>query len=789
MKRTIVIAALLAMALLMAAPFAAAQTAAAQKDPAPAPPQQVPASPMTPIFPGPAVATPSTGGSVSLMLFGASTIDSAKFEEYRQIPKGVSMPSFNVFASNDKIDFNLVGQKVFQTDQRYTGWANFAAVGVSFDYNQIPHNMGNNGTAIHNETAPGVWSMSTTVRQSLSDTVDKTASSARTYPFYQGLFAPVIAAGNSVDIVQERKHGAMDIDLGQKLPFGLNFTYVRDVKTGSRGASGGDILSLVTMSPDVPEPVNEVTQDFGFRWGYNRKMANVYAAFNRNLYNDRIDSLIVDNPLRATNSPYTGGTSNPAQVRFGTPPDNSANRFAFGGAYKAAHQTRLSGDFAFGTWSQDAQFLPATINDQIVTSTGQAANSLSILPQQSLNGKINTTMVNLGFSSRPVTGLGVRVRYRLYDMANKTPDLNWGDASGASSPDRSWVPDEPDDFATGVQYSAKTQRFDVQAGYDYKALTIEGSLHHATIDRTFREAASDSETGYGAAAVFHAKDWLGFRGFINHAHRTPHDAEVNVWGLQADEAERNRNVAGIEFDITPTDVYGVSFTYSRRHDDYPNRPLRLVVGGVGVPTGLLDAAYDAFTVEFNYTPGDRAEFNVFYTYEKNTAANQRVFTQLTGQSTADPATSFYNVLPFNQSDKGNTFGADLVYHIVPDKWDVLFSAQRQKVDGLMAIPANNQTAGTVSQSFYQSRTANGFSGPQDITDFDDTALTTVLAQLNRTIAKVWTLSVGYAYEQYDFADAFTSAPENLPLSVLYFLKANNGAYKASMGFARLAYRF
>ena len=149
MKRASNVIALLAMGLLVASSFAAAQQ-----------PQQVPAS--------------SSGGQVTLDLIGRSDVGSSKFDEYRVVPEGVSLPVLNLFRTSSTLDFNLQAWSVAQGDQRYTGWVNFTGVGVSFDYNQIPHNMGNDGRVIFNETSPGTWSMSDTARKGIHDTVDAT---------------------------------------------------------------------------------------------------------------------------------------------------------------------------------------------------------------------------------------------------------------------------------------------------------------------------------------------------------------------------------------------------------------------------------------------------------------------------------------------------------------------------------------------------------------------------------------------------------------------------------------
>ena len=55
----------------------------------------------------------------------------------------------------------------------------------------------------------------------------------------------------------------------------------------------------------------------------------------------------------------------------------------------------------------------------------------------------------------------------------------------------------------------------------------------------------------------------------------------------------------------------------------------------------------------------------------------------------------------------------------------------------------------------------GPGGAGDIDDWDDTKLTTFGMQLDYAIAKSWKFSGGYAYEKYDFADAFSSGTDVL----------------------------
>jgi hypothetical protein len=221
------------------------------------------------------------------------------------------------------------------------------------------------------------------------------------------------------------------------------------------------------------------------------------------------------------------------------------------------------------------------------------------------------------------------------------------------------------------------------------------------------------------------------------------------------------------------------------NNDYPNRPDRIALsGGVpvagaqpipGTPSGLLNAKYDTYTIEFDYTPGARAELSAYYTWEKNGSTNQ--WSTTTG-------TALNNLLNFAASNSGNTFGVNAIYHFVPEKWTVTFSVVSQKVDGLLDVTANQ------SGAFYTGRVTAGVNPPiQDITDYGDTLLTTVVAALDYKVAKAWTATAGYAYEKYTYADAFTDGTVPMPATALFFLKPNNGDYTASVVYTKLTFRF
>jgi hypothetical protein len=731
-------------------------------------------------------------GNVNLMLLGRDEVTSAKFEEYRVIPQGVSMPTFNFVGHGEGRDFMLFARHVGLDDQRYTGSGNLNWLGVAFDYNQIPHNMGTHAQTIHTEDDPGVWTLSATLRKALGDAVDAVPSAARTYPFYLDLLSPTIASANHYHLSDLRKRADLVVDVGDSLPFDLAFTYNRDMKTGYRGASAGDILGVVTASVDVLEPLDEVTQDFGVRWSWNfRANGNIHATLNRNLYNDRIDALIVDNPFRSTDLAFvsTSVPGGPAQARFSTSPDNEATRGAFGAQFKFGRQTRLTADVAFGQWTQNDPFLPYTINSAIFTPSGAPANVISSLQQPSLNGKIDTASYNFTFGSRPLDALGIRLRYRNYGYKDKSERfVVTGDTSGA--PDRNWVaanaptPDEPFGHATANRTDSSTGHFEAQASYDFGDLTLEGTYRNVQTSWEGRVGSSGTdgdENAFSVAAVYHTNEWLGFRLQFDDATRTVSGVQTGsvaaVQGVMADHAERNRTRIGADVELTPSDKYGVTLAYFRRNDDYPNRPLE-VPGNAETESGLLEAKYDMFSVDFDYLPGARAELAAFYTYEKVDETNQWV-TLTSG--------AVNNVLRYAPWDKGHTFGVNGVFHVVPEKWTCTVLAQHQRVDGFLDITARE--AGAFYTPGRTTLIPPGQGGAADISEYDDMKQTTLVFDVGYAFATAWTFSVGYAYDKYTTADAFSDGTTIFPQAVLFFLKGNDGNYNANMVYTRLTYRF
>ena len=228
MKRALKVTALLAMGLLVASSFAAAQDA-------PATHQRRPGD--------------------DWRRWASATWPRRSSQEYREIPKGVSIPYVNLFSTSQHARLQPVGLQRPPDRPALHRLVERRLFGLSFDYNQIPHNMGNDAQRDLLRARPGVWGDERHAAAALADDgrhdADRAAGRCRstTRCWRRPSRPPTASTSRSL-----RKRGEVELDLGKKLPFDLAFTYMRERKSGYRGAEGGGIYSAINSVVEVPEP-------------------------------------------------------------------------------------------------------------------------------------------------------------------------------------------------------------------------------------------------------------------------------------------------------------------------------------------------------------------------------------------------------------------------------------------------------------------------------------------------------------------------------------------------------
>jgi MtrB/PioB family decaheme-associated outer membrane protein len=754
-----------------------AAPALAQTDPPAAPAGTAAASAAQDKDKATAASTDFETGELNFQVTGRPDVASSKFQEYRDVVNGVSLPSFRLFGSENGVRFDLRGQNVKQLDERYTGYLETDLFAVSADYNSIVHRIGNGGRTLLVQQSPGVWRMSPTLQQAFQNIWESTANANRLFTtFVAPLFTPSIFAGNTVDVTVQRERTDIVVDIAPNQPFSAKMNYRREQRHGSGGLSS----NYISYEIETPSVTEYLTQDVGFDGSLVRPWGSVHAGLHYNWFIDQVPSLVFDNPFRATDALSatvgTGaaatGVGGPAGGRMINPPNNSAYLSAIGTTLKLAHHTRITADVNLGRLSQNDQFFPFMTNTAVVRPV--LAAQTSSLPAQSLNGKMNTTSVVLAITSRPTEPLHLALRFRRYDLDNQTPRITF---PGYASWDRTWNVGP----RINVPYGYTNSRLDASADYDVgKLVTLEGAYRRTTIDRTFRETEQTVENSVNAALIVHVADMANLRAMYERGSRdysgldlgrsegasfgvAPAGPSANALGrdgsLRFDQSRRDSDRAGIIFDISPGSVTSFAFTYLHNKDTYNDTVY-----------GLQNASYDTYTGEVTLTPSDLWNVSAYYTREKNGSA------QVNNGTNNFPAIDNFTTL---LNDTVDTAGASAVIKLVPAA-TLNLGGRYQNLVG---------TAGFTTQanSSYQLARAS-LGGVQDIPNADNAKIVRLDASVDWNLRPKVTLTLGAWYEDYKFSDVDSVGLQNIYPGA-FFLALNDGSYTATVGYVRLTYRW
>lgn len=255
-----------------------------------------------------------------------------------------------------------------------------------------------------------------------------------------------------------------------------HLTLQADFRRTDREGSAIAGAPFYTSTALLAAPFEDHTDIVNFAALYDREQWSASLSWSGSFYENQNDELRWDNP-------YSGG----GQGARAQAPDNKAQTFTLAGAYHFSPQTTLSLNASMGELRQDESLLAYTINPGVPPRA---------LPRDNLDGKIETTHVDVGFTSRPWSFLRLKGVYRYDDRDNSTPVEQWTRTitdlfdSGESESNR------PYSFERSKLELSAAARFDY---YDWlKAFAFEAGYDRTETDRTLQEVAEAiEESGWG----------------------------------------------------------------------------------------------------------------------------------------------------------------------------------------------------------------------------------------------------------------------------------------------------
>lgn len=360
----------------------------------------------------------------------------AKFYEYRDLRPG-PFGNFHLATgtSNGLYQVDVWGKNVGYDDQRYDLTASKAGQHYfNFQWDQTPHLYSTSAQSIYN----GVGTNALTLVPGLATgqlwgAPGNTGASPIPPAGAVSVRNLINANVHQTDIGIRRDTAAVEYRYTPTANWDIKADYSNTHRTGSQvdGVTFGWGTSAVRV--DAPRPVNDTTENYGLNgeyagtspWGKN---FNFKLAYNGSTYTDSNSSYTIQNPFcnaAGTLCDRTGTTADDRAApiaRMSLWPSNNVNGFTGTLGADLPARSRYMGTVSYTMMRQNEAFLPFTITPGLLVN-GLAANSTASLPASSLNGAINTLLLNNVLTTQITSDLKSKLSYRYYNHDNNTPEL------------------------------------------------------------------------------------------------------------------------------------------------------------------------------------------------------------------------------------------------------------------------------------------------------------------------------------------------------------------------------
>ena len=427
---------------------------------------------------------------------------------------------------------------------------------------------------------------------------------------------------------------------------GLDFrvTFKNDDKEGTRQWGRGGAPEFAV------EPIDSTTRQFEAILEYKTERLQLSGGYYGSWYENNAGGL-VDTSVNGGNQSFTTGTI--TRFALSLPLDNKAHQAFFNAGFNFTPTTR-------GTVK--LQYTHATQNEHLPTQD-IAGLSLAGSPQN-LNGELDTTLVQLGLTARPLPDLSLLANLRYHDSREKTPQARFVQSApitavATCATTVTCVDNTPLTFKTlsgkvegnyrlpmefsligGVELKNQDRTVPVGAasvdanGVDrQRYVPFRADVDETTYNVQLRRAMS--ETINGKIAFLHSKRDGSAYSLTNEAESD----EINPIHI----SDRTRNKWRATLDWAPADALSVQFNVEDADDKYKPTATR--------PYGLRDGSAVLYSVDISYAITDKLSLTAWYSYDKTKATQ---FSQRAANSGAAAAEKEALL-----EDEGNSLGIGL----------------------------------------------------------------------------------------------------------------------------------
>jgi MtrB/PioB family decaheme-associated outer membrane protein len=284
--------------------------------------------------------------------------------------------------------------------------------------------------------------------------------------------------------------------------------------------------------------------------------------------------------------------------QMGLPPDNESHQLHLAGGYNFSKLTRGTFKLAVGRITQNEAF----------------ATTPTVGAPGSLDGRIDTTLVQAGLTARPIPKLSLRADLRYEDRDDKTPVFTYFPLVGVSGATSDGTNEPRDIKTTSGKFEAGYQLpmgFRLTGGVDYVEKTRNSppvrsvSFRETTDETSLRTELrrSISETVTGAVAYIHSdrggSDWLLNPLYISGATGSNQVAPLHL-------ADRDRDLWRLTLNWMPTNPLSVGLRLEQARDEYSGRGISVV------DQAVREGRAENYSVDASYSFTDELQGTAWY---------------------------------------------------------------------------------------------------------------------------------------------------------------------------------
>jgi hypothetical protein len=634
----------------------------------------------------------------------------AKFYEYRDLRPGPTGDFFVAAGSKDGLyEVDAWGKNVGYRDQRYEAYVSKAGEQYfNFMWDETPHVYSTSASTLFNTNGNALTLINPNIGAQLFaggvagfPTIPAAGNAAKTNAISTIINQNVVPTNIGI----RRDTAAVDYRYTPTDNWDIRANYSNMHRTGSQ-VDGVLFTNTNTGSRvDVAKPVADTTQNFGVNGEYIGTSAwgqkfNAMVGYNGSVYQDDFNNYTVQNPF--CSGVVCAGNGNPTAplAMMSTPPNNQMNGVTGTLGADLPLNSRYMGTVAYSGMRQNDAFLPFSMNSAVggapLLVNGLPAAALSTIPQivrtqggvgvTSLDGKINTLLVNNVVTTQVTSDLKTKVSYRYYDYSNQTPELHltdWIIADAASALNQGHPVYTP---VNSLSLGYIKQNAGAEATWrPVNSVNVGGAYGYERYDWTRADASSTTENSgkvYGdwkptswittrASALVSERragnyDYPGNVGFFQWPFTPqPNGANYSPYYRQLYLDDRNRFQGKFSVDIKVLSNLTVTPTFNVRNDTYIFAQNQ---------EGLTSDRSYAAGVELGYAATPDATFLFSYMNENR---SQNVLsasaTQLFPFSLAVPPQISYTAAQLsstNVRDNVNTFVIAMNYAVIPQRFDL-----------------------------------------------------------------------------------------------------------------------